>query len=400
MSIKVTSWIWENTEQKNTKLLVLLALADACNDDGVCWPGHAHIAHKCRLSINRTSAVLKELKESGEIGIAVHEGEKTTSGYTNRYYLNPYREAIGLSKEGLDSTPLKNDDPSDSGGHDPLDFLARSVIISLKEKDSPSPQNGDGQTPSKAKTEKPDPPQTTVVHFKDVREHYDSLTQEWDDDRYVYIGRANNRYGLPQSKWHNPFIMRDGDDERARVIHEYEVFIKAPRQIKLYNAIPELRGKTLVDGEPGDGHGDVLAKLADDPKFKPKDAWYEAVFETFKYTGGRNMDMQKMLRGEATKKGYAEYNLDPPLRTPDELLKWRDWWLADHDDLSILEARDKVQSSIGTWRNDLLNKAVAPKADQPVYHRAKAEEPKPTAITPEIEQMIAATKAKLKGESE
>jgi hypothetical protein len=268
-----------------------------------------------------------------------------------------------------------------------------------KKKTLPSPQNGDGQTPSKAKTEKPDPPQTTVVHFKDVREHYDSLTQEWDDDRYVYIGRANNRYGLPQSKWHNPFIMRDGDDERARVIHEYEVFIKAPRQIKLYNAIPELKSKTLVDGEPGDGHGDVLAKLADDPKFKPKDAWYEAVFETFKYTGGRNMDVQKMLRGEATKKGYAEYNLDPPLRTPDELLKWRDWWLAEHDDLSILEARDKVQSSIGTWRNDLLNKAVAPKADQTVYHRAKAEEPKPTAITLEIEKMIAETKAKLKGDT-
>jgi hypothetical protein len=193
--------------------------------------------------------------------------------------------------------------------------------------------------------------------------------------------------------------MRDGDDERARVIHEYEVFIKAPRQIKLYNAIPELRGKILVCWcAPLSCHGDILAKLANDPKFKPKDAWYEAVFETFKYTGGRNVDMQKMLRGEATKKGYAEYNLDPPLRTPDELLKWRDWWLADHDDLSILEARDKVQSSIGTWRNDLLNKAVAPKADQPVYYKAKEPE-EPTEITPEIEKMIAETKAKLKGET-
>jgi hypothetical protein len=176
MSIKVASWIWEHSKQKSTKLLLLLALADACNDEGVCWPGHKYLAQKCRLSEDRTSAILKELKDAGEIEIAVHQGYQTTSGNTNRYYMAKYRVSIGIKQEGSDSTPLsvpETKDPVDSTPHEGLDFLGKPVNvpvskdISTSTKDSTpgvadvvsadadKPSNGHEPTPKKERPANP-----------------------------------------------------------------------------------------------------------------------------------------------------------------------------------------------------------------------------------------------------
>ena len=40
----------------------------------------------------------------------------------------------------------------------------------------------------------------------------------------VYVGRANPAYGLPKSKWANPFKLRRNatDGERAEAIRKYE----------------------------------------------------------------------------------------------------------------------------------------------------------------------------------
>jgi len=53
----------------------------------------------------------------------------------------------------------------------------------------------------------PTPPKkpTTVVNFQDVKDHWDLDTLTWDSDNYVYIGRYNPHYLLPQSVWGNPF---------------------------------------------------------------------------------------------------------------------------------------------------------------------------------------------------
>ena len=64
MSIKVMAWAWEQEIKPITKI-VLLALADHADDDGICWPGIKSIAAKCglhRVSIQRHIA---ELIDSG-----------------------------------------------------------------------------------------------------------------------------------------------------------------------------------------------------------------------------------------------------------------------------------------------------------------------------------------------
>lgn len=106
-------------------------------------------------------------------------------------------------------------------------------------------------------------PLTTVANFRDVRDHWNAETQQWDDDRYVYIGRRNGRYNLPESKWANPFrVMRETPAHRNFAISQYASVMRA----KISGGeldIADLRGKVLVCWcAPKACHGDWLAMVA------------------------------------------------------------------------------------------------------------------------------------------
>lgn len=53
MSIKVSSLVWDCSGQKSGKLLLLLAIADHANEQGVAWPGIPLLARKTRLCERR-----------------------------------------------------------------------------------------------------------------------------------------------------------------------------------------------------------------------------------------------------------------------------------------------------------------------------------------------------------
>jgi hypothetical protein len=69
MSIRIMSQIWETKakEPNGSELLVLLALADQANDDGVCWPGMTRLARKCRMSRRYLIEHIKSLESRGLI---------------------------------------------------------------------------------------------------------------------------------------------------------------------------------------------------------------------------------------------------------------------------------------------------------------------------------------------
>jgi len=79
----------------------------------------------------------------------------------------------------------------------------------------------------------------------------------------IYIGRANRRYRLSQSKWANPF-------KRKNALEKYERWIKT--RPELLGALSELEGKRLGCWcAPKGGitiedkvicHGQILARLA------------------------------------------------------------------------------------------------------------------------------------------
>lgn len=74
-----------------------------------------------------------------------------------------------------------------------------------------------------------------------------------------YIGRENIHYGLPASKWANPFVIGK-DGTRDEVLAMYEEYIELVPE--LLAALHELEGKTLGCWcHPQKCHGDVLVKL-------------------------------------------------------------------------------------------------------------------------------------------
>jgi hypothetical protein len=74
MSIAIMTDVWDKSKHKSTELLILLALADRANDDGICWPGHTSLSKRGRIARRQIINVLNELSESGELYIARRPG--------------------------------------------------------------------------------------------------------------------------------------------------------------------------------------------------------------------------------------------------------------------------------------------------------------------------------------
>ena len=115
MSILAMTWAWGLMELDQSQTLVLLALADAANDDGVCWPSQAEIGRKARLKDRAVRNQIRSLEAMGLVSVsrrATPQGRKT-----NVYRLNVGCEFSLQSKqparnagwvEGLDSQPVDN----------------------------------------------------------------------------------------------------------------------------------------------------------------------------------------------------------------------------------------------------------------------------------------------------
>lgn len=136
MSIKAMTWVWDSAPKKfkSTKLLVLLAIADHCNDDGFCYPGVKRLAHKARISHTRCQDIIRELKEDGVLAVSIQDGIKTAHGRTNLYILNGYRLSIGLPE----LVPLENDRGTESRTP-PLRNLVPDGVRNLVPKPSGEP---------------------------------------------------------------------------------------------------------------------------------------------------------------------------------------------------------------------------------------------------------------------
>jgi ribA/ribD-fused uncharacterized protein len=79
----------------------------------------------------------------------------------------------------------------------------------------------------------------------------------------IYCGRANKTYGLPQSKWANPYVI-GVHGTRDEVIAKFRLRINC--EPDLLAALPELKGKTLgcwCDFPAEDCHCRHLLEMAD-----------------------------------------------------------------------------------------------------------------------------------------
>lgn len=77
------NWAWQ-LRLKPTVKFVLMALADACDDDGYCWPSIPTLANKTCLDDRSVQRILKKLKADGLVQVQSRfrdNGSPTSNGY-------------------------------------------------------------------------------------------------------------------------------------------------------------------------------------------------------------------------------------------------------------------------------------------------------------------------------
>ncbi len=68
MSVRASAIVWEESQQKGSALLLLLALADYAHDDGTnAFPSVPTLAKKTRLGRRNIQLLLRKLEEAGEV---------------------------------------------------------------------------------------------------------------------------------------------------------------------------------------------------------------------------------------------------------------------------------------------------------------------------------------------
>jgi len=105
MSVRAMAWAWRQ-QLSGPEKLVLMALADHADEDGICWPGNAHIARKCNLSQRSVQRHIKNLIDNGFM--TAHRRYRDTGGQTsNRYVLNV--DGVTICHGGDDSVSWGGD---------------------------------------------------------------------------------------------------------------------------------------------------------------------------------------------------------------------------------------------------------------------------------------------------
>jgi Helix-turn-helix domain len=81
MSIRIMTQVWDKSMHKGSELLLMLAIADNANDEGIAWPRIATIARKIRMSTRQTKRLIKSVESSGELEVVRARGRKYSSTY-------------------------------------------------------------------------------------------------------------------------------------------------------------------------------------------------------------------------------------------------------------------------------------------------------------------------------
>lgn len=88
MSIRAMNAVWRHYPSGGTKKLVLLMMADMCNDDGMSLhPSNRLVAEKCCVSESQAKRVIKDLEKDGFLAV-IGNASGGAPGATKRYRLD------------------------------------------------------------------------------------------------------------------------------------------------------------------------------------------------------------------------------------------------------------------------------------------------------------------------
>ena len=82
MSIELINAVWKHSQQKKSGALVVLqAIADYANADGIAWPAVATLARKTRMSKRNLQRWLSALQRDGELQVLRNKGRRGSNVY-------------------------------------------------------------------------------------------------------------------------------------------------------------------------------------------------------------------------------------------------------------------------------------------------------------------------------
>jgi hypothetical protein len=78
------SYVWDYSPYNGNSLIVHLALADHCDDQGICWPSQKYLAAKCKISERQIRRIIYQMVNDGFLFVDVRGREGKNN---NRYRL-------------------------------------------------------------------------------------------------------------------------------------------------------------------------------------------------------------------------------------------------------------------------------------------------------------------------
>ena len=107
MSLQIIAAVWENGPEEIYQKMVLMALADHCNENDEAWPSVARIAKLALCSERKVQSTLRQLETLGWI---IGEARTAEYGRTTSKKYRIIRSAVGLPekrKKAENPTPAK-----------------------------------------------------------------------------------------------------------------------------------------------------------------------------------------------------------------------------------------------------------------------------------------------------
>lgn len=196
----------------DSEKIVLLALADSANDEGLCWPSMATLAAKCSKSDRTVQAAIKSLVASG------HMSRSEVPGKGCRYIIHPTPEAASPPKtlRGEEASPPKGTTPTPEAASD-----KPSRTITSPEASPPSKRALRAEPKMKAHRMPDDWKHERFADGTVAREIADRRGREWSraalESFRNWAANADDRVGRKrdwQRAWANWVIEQDNRDGR------------------------------------------------------------------------------------------------------------------------------------------------------------------------------------------
>jgi hypothetical protein len=81
MSMRMMTQVWERSQHKGSELLLMLAIADNANDQGLAYPSAKTLAKKTRLSNRQVQRLIRVVTRSRELEVSVGTGPRGCHEY-------------------------------------------------------------------------------------------------------------------------------------------------------------------------------------------------------------------------------------------------------------------------------------------------------------------------------